>query len=146
MNTVEDLITDLTALPEFINEIVEFTMEDKSEDIEDFNRTQLQQKGVDAFGKALGDYAQSTIREREKRGLQTSYVDLKFTGKFQNDIELNKKSDLTYDLTSGDVKWQSGELSDKYPEAIGLTDENEDRLTELIIKNIEFRLDKIFCE
>lgn len=55
--------------------------------IEDMNRDQLSQ-GLDTQGMVMQEgYSDQWGAEREAKGLQTDFVDLKFTGSFHKEIE-----------------------------------------------------------
>jgi len=61
----------------------------------DFNTNkQLNRKGVDSKSKPLlPKYADSYVRIRVKKGLQTDHVDLNFTGAFQKSITITVEND-----------------------------------------------------
>jgi hypothetical protein len=141
MDTVEDLIQQLKDLPETVQRGVDKAVIDDQYEIAEINREQLL-SGIDAEGNPLGEYRESTKAARRRRGLQTDYIDLKFTGKFQRSFEIDKKGD-DYSLTAKDPKWED-KLMQRWPDAIGIQKENEDRVTEIIKENIEFETDKIF--
>lgn len=141
MGTVEDLIIKLKELPQFIEEVVDNYLTDNEEDVLDLNKAQLLNAGVDSEGVPLGEYSARTKEERQKKGLQTDFIDLRYTGEFQDKMDLIKTGEAERTLTSTDSKWQSGELSDRFPDAIGLTPVSEDILTDAIIKEIEFQVD-----
>jgi len=145
MNTFEDLIGKLKSLPLLVKATMDGTINNNADNIADMNRAQMLVLGVDADGIELGEYAAFTIKQRQERGLQTDYIDLRFTGDFQNSIGLNKIGD-TFELGASDVKWEDSisglNLSERWPAAIGLTDDNEDRITAVIEHNTDLEVDK----
>ena len=63
-----------------------------------------------------------------------------FTGKFQDSIDLTKNNN-EFEINATDGKWDGNEisptLSQQWPDALGLIDTNEDKLTEKLIDEID---------
>lgn len=138
--TVEDLVKKLKGLPKFIEDVVEIYYNDNKEEILDLNKAQLLNSGVDSEGKPLGEYAPFTVEERQKKGLQTDFIDLRYTGKFQDRMQLSKNGVKgEREMTSRDPKWGSddGVLRKAFPDAIGLTPNSQEILTTDIEKEID---------
>jgi len=141
MSSVEELIEQLKQLPETVERAVDKAIIDDSFEIEEINRQQLL-SGFDAEGNPLGEYKESTKRIRRSRGLQTDFIDLRFTGKFQKSLTTEKSGDDYY-LTATDPKWED-KLTQRWPDAVGIQEANEDKVTKVIVENIEFETDKMF--
>ena len=105
-------------------------------DIADINREQLS-KGLDVNDKSFGDYAESTKIIRKKKGLQTAFIDLDFTGRSTKSITTKKKSDTNYTLEAN-PQWDQK----RFPDAIGISKEGEKEVTEIIVENIEADLNQ----
>lgn len=131
MPDLNDLIRDLKDIPKLIREGVERGMLGDSVDIADLNRDQLA-KGKDRDGEGLGSYAPLTKKIREKKGLQTGFIDLSFTGKSKNSITVKKQTRNKFDLVSV-PRWDES----RFPKAIGIAEKNEDKLTRIVTDNIE---------
>ncbi len=136
MPKIEDLIEDLSSLKETIQDAVDRAIIGDSFDIAEINREQLL-SGFDSAGNALGEYAESTKRIRQKRGLQIDHIDLKFTGYSQAGLGTSKLDDNKYQLTTN-PRWDEK----RFPEAIGIQEANEDKVTDIIVINIEAVLDQ----
>lgn len=105
------------------NTLIKQVVQDFDVEITELNKDQLK-KGKKKDNSSLGTYRPFTIEERLKRGLQVSFVDLRFTGSFQDNMKLAIKGS-TFDFTSTDKK--SDMLADKYGDLIfGLTEENKE--------------------
>ncbi len=139
--SVEDLIVKLKGLHKFAKVSAVNAIEDKKEDITDLNKAQMLVLGVDNEGIQLGEYAPFTVQERQKKGLQTEFIDLRFEGDFQDGIVVNKIGDTEFDMTSTDSKWED-KLMSPFPDAIGLTDESEDKLTNELINKVDSEVDE----
>lgn len=138
MQDIGKLIDFLEDLPEILTEGVQRAIDENKDDIVDLNRVQLQIFGVDASGKPLGEYAQLSKKLREERGLQTDFIDLRFTGESQDSMKIKQKDDTSYELVADTINWDTNRFDD----AIGLVDENEDKLTDIIIKQLEFEIER----
>lgn len=141
MQGVEDLIRKLKGLPEFLRQRSNVAMYELSQGIVDMNKQQLL-AGVDSMGDSLGNYSPSTVTIRKAKGLQTDHIDLRFTGEFQGSLNIEKKGDAFVE-TARDPKWNEL-LEPRWPDALGLTDSNEEKLTEQIIKKLDTDLNNYF--
>jgi hypothetical protein len=105
------------------NKLAAEILEERSKEATDLNRAQLR-AGKRKDNTSLGTYRPFTIEERLKKGLQVSFVDLRFTGSFQDKMDLQIKGN-TFDFPSSD--WKFDKLVDKYGEGItGLSDESKE--------------------
>jgi hypothetical protein len=139
--TVQELIGKLKGLESFVNDSAAFALKVNSDEILDLNKAQMIVAGVDADGDQLGQYAPFTVEERSKKGLQTEYIDLRFTGEFQDKMELIPTGKTEVEFDSKDPKWDS-DISKQWPDALGLTSDNEERAGDMIIKVIDVNVDK----
>ncbi len=137
--TVADLIKKLKILPEFIRLSSDLAIIGNDDEIVDLNKAQLLVVGVDSDGKQLGTYSPFTVEKRKQKGLQTDFIDLRFTGDFQDNMVIKKTGRSQFELDSTDPKWSFEILRnpDAWPHAIGLTDDNENRVTLLLVRVIE---------
>jgi hypothetical protein len=134
MATLEDLLSDLKRIPELVQDGVDRAMLGDTFDVVQINKDQLL-SGIDAAGKELGQYAPSTKKARQRKGLQTDHIDLKFTGASQDSLGISKLNDSKFEMTAN-PRWDQK----RFPEAIGFTKENEDKVSEIVIVNIEANL------
>ncbi len=145
---IRDLIEKLKSLPSFVEDKADEAIESDKEHILDLNKAQMLVAGVDNEGISLGDYSPKSVQIRQKKGLQTDHIDLRFTGDFQDSLRIDKKKKAEFDLTATDGKWAGNEitpnLSQQWPDALGLTDDNEDKVTENTTGHIEREAEKYF--
>lgn len=103
------------------------------------NNTELM-KGLNTEGQVIQrGYSKPYARKRQKKGLQTSYVDLYFTGKFQNSSKpvkvvegLDINSDATYEKY----------LRNNYENIRGLNKEQSEAKAEKIANELAVELKK----
>jgi hypothetical protein len=145
MATVEDLIKKLTLLPKLVKTSANMAIDKNKEDIVDLNKAQMLVLGVDADGDQLGEYAPLSVEIRDDAGLQTDYIDLRFTGKFQDSMNIKKK-DKGFELIATDGKWDGNSISptlkERWPDALGLIPDNENKVTNIITGNIDRAVSK----
>lgn len=98
---------------------------------------QMYNKGIDALGDSLGDYSQVSV---EVYGKRAGHIQLKDGGEFYDsfvvlvldDSFIIRANTIKNDSIKGDV-----DLTTRFgDDIIGLTEENRDIITELIMKNI----------
>lgn len=142
MGTVEDLIVKLKNLPTFVDLVGDNSIAENEDTIIDLNKAQMIVLGIDADGDQLGEYTPYSSQIREAAGLQTEFIDLRFTGDFQDSIELNLTPN-GYEIDATDEKW-TDKIEPRFPDALGLIDDNEDRVTNIITSKIEKESEKYF--
>lgn len=77
-----------------IDTAIRSTVEENKFQLKEYNLESLRDHGEKADGEKLRPgYSSPYKRRRVKRGLQVSYVDLKFTGKFYGQIEIIAEPD-----------------------------------------------------
>jgi len=138
MPTIEQLIENLKDIKSIVQDGVDRAIIGDEFDIVGLNKEQLL-SGIDANSQPLGSYAESTKKIRQRRGLQTDFIDLSFTGKSQDSIRTNKISDNSFEI-SAEPRWDQK----RFPDAIGITEENEKEVTEIVILNVEAVLNEKF--
>lgn len=139
-NSVEALIAKLDELPEFVQDISNNSIEDNSENILDLNRSQMLVSGIDSEGDSLGEYSAFTVQKRKDKGLQTEFIDLRYTGEFQDSLILQQDKDA-YFIGALDPKWQD-EIQPRWPDALGLTEDSESKVTEILTNEIDIKVDR----
>ena len=77
--------------------------------------------GENGEGQQIGTYAPTTIQARSRRGLQTNYIDLFFTGDFFQGMDVIDSGD-SYSVFSS-VSYAT-DLDIRYPMIFGVQDEN----------------------
>ena len=139
------LIDKLKDLKQYTSKQVDGIVNDYKQNIVGLNKAQMQEKGIKATGELIQPegYKPFTIRERQKKGLQTAYVDLKYTGKFQDSIDLKKTSTLKYKIDATDPKYRE-KLLPRYGEILGLTTDNLGKVGKLIEKNLFPKIQNYF--
>lgn len=115
--------------------------------IETMNRGQLKE-GEDATGKDLGEYGAWRKAQREEVGLQTDFIDLKFEGNFYESIYAegkmkNNKPAISIDTTSPE-DWNAIREDDRFKDALGLNQENRDKVGMMIATEIRNELLKYY--
>jgi hypothetical protein len=154
LGTIEDLIEKLKGIQAFIKKEAQNAIEENKKEILDLNKAQMLVLGVDSNDDKLGEYAEVSIfgdptRDipgRLARGLQVEFIDLRYTGEFQDSEVLykskdNQKDEFEYTMDATDPKWQD-DLSPRWPEAIGLNEDNQGKTAEIITNNVWQKVDK----
>lgn len=98
-------------------------------------------KGQTAEGKAIGKYASSTKKQRQRKGLQVAFVDLEQTKNYHSSFAISYLEDRI-ELNAPDVPY-SIFLDNRYKDLFGLTKENLSRLSKLIEEECTTRLNKL---
>ena len=97
---------------------------------EDINNKIMQRGYSPAYGK-----------RRKKSGLQTSFVDLKFTGQYQDTKRLFK-TNKGFDIRS--AADYEAHLRANFPDHVGLNKVNADEIAELLATDLAVEIDKYF--
>ena len=127
---IKNLITKLQGFEEFVDVVIDITMEEKFPDLV---RSQLSE-GINSQGNDIQiGYSNMWAEERFKRGLQTDFVDLNFSGRFYKSLETIEVGD-EYFLDSN-VPYAS-DIFDRYPNILGLTNENKSIIINTLRKEI----------
>jgi len=107
--------------------------------IVELNNAQLMAgKNIDSNIMQSG-YSPNYARRRRKKGLQTSFVDLKFTGKYQDSRKGQKVKD-GLNVVSG-VDYEKY-LRGNFPRHVGLDDKNSEEIASLLEKEVAVLIEK----
>ena len=105
--------------------------EDIAQYVKDDNFVRIHIKGQKVDGSKIGNYTSKVyVDKRNKKGLQTSYIDLKFSGDLANSLGL-RPINGGWEVTVGEEDL-AGYLEDRYGQIWGLTDENLAKIEEMI--------------
>ncbi len=137
MPDIEDLLSDLKAIKSTIQDGVDRAMLGDTVDIVQVNKDQLL-SGFDINNNPLGQYAPSTKKIRERKGLQTGHIDLSFTGRSQDSLNISKLDDSNFEITS-EPQWDQK----RFPDAIGIAEKDEQKVTDIVIENVEAVLNEL---
>jgi hypothetical protein len=144
MPTIEELISNLEELKSTIQNSVDNTMLNEENGIVDINREQLL-SGLDANGQQLGEYKPLSKKIRSEAGLQTDFIDLRFTGATQDSMFVSKLNDSTFELSTRiEENWEKGKNKGRF-DAIGISESNHQQVTDIIVFNVEAVLNEKFA-
>jgi|2_EtaG_2_1085320.scaffolds.fasta_scaffold36238_2 hypothetical protein len=109
-----------------------------------FNRKRLS-AGEDAEGKDLGEYGVWRTEQREERGLQTEFIDLKFEGKFHESIYtegklLSAKTPAVVFKTTSPEDWAAIQEDNRFKDALGLNQEDRNKVGMMVALEIRNKL------
>lgn len=139
MVSFEKFIKRFQKLPEYLREKGGELLLKHQRQIVDLSTGQLMQgKNVKSDIMQKG-YSTQYGKRRKKAGLQTSFVDLKFTGKYQ-DTKKGVKTKEGMNIISG-VDYEKY-LRGNFPDHVGLTKENADIVAKIIEKEIAVLIKK----
>lgn len=149
MKELKSLINKFRFSDQFVvNKTAEFLSNNSTADIvENLNRQQLVE-GEDSLGKDLGGYSLQRTVERRDAGRQTDFIDLKFTGDFHDSIFAQGKTNgnTKASLVMGSVgdKWDEIQEDVRFKDAIGLNQENLNRVGDMIAEHLIKELNKYY--
>lgn len=133
MVTIDEFIKRFKGLPEYLRNISGELLMKHERKIVDLNKAQLKE-GYNRFDKIMQNgYSPQYAKKRKKEGLQTSYVDLNFSGKFQKGLHGVKQStgmDILSDVDYG--YWLRG----NFPGHAGLTEKNADIIKKDLVNEV----------
>ena len=122
---------DEDSLMETVVNDVEFQKE-----VVEQNQSQLYDEGIEADGTSLGNYAARTVSYKENiaGGLgydtKSDHVTLKDTGYMYSTMKVNPQgADFT---VNADMKKSNVDLEVVYPDALGLTDESIEKISNTV--------------
>ena len=134
---IKKLDKAITELPNIVNAAVR----DNAAEVIKMNVGQ-HLKGQTAKGSKLGNYAEGTKKQRRKKGLQVSFIDLEDTKNYHKNFAISYLKDRI-ELESPETPY-SIFLSNRWNDLFGLTKENLDKLSKLIEPFCQRELNKIF--
>jgi len=128
MVTLPTFINRLSGLQKFATEKMKDIVLGYSKKITDLSNSQLL-KGLNVEGKVIQKgYSRTWGKARKLRGLQTQFVDLKYSGNFQNGSKVVAVGE-GFDIQS-DVDYEA-DLRDRYGNIRGLTEEQAEEIANL---------------
>lgn len=123
-------------MPEYLNKAGQDVLLKHNNEIVKLSNEQLM-KGVNTKGETMQKgYSAGYSKLRQKKGLQTGFVDLKFTGKYQKTKKL-VKYDYGVDIRS--AADYEAHLRANFPDHVGLTVPN----ALIISKKMEVEISKL---
>lgn len=143
MVELEVFIKRLHGLTDFVNKVGADLLLEKEKEIVNMNNEQLLK------GKNISDdimqrgYSTQYGKKRRKAGLQTSYVDLKFTGAYQ-DSRKGMKAKGGMNIVSG-VDYEKY-LRGNFPDHVGLNKVDSDIVAAMIQKPLAVLIKKYLVE
>ena len=129
MVTLDEFIKRLGRLPSFLEKKSSELLLKHEREVVALNNAQLME-GLNTEGKTMQKgYSKGYSSKRKKAGLQTSFVDLRFSGAYQ-DSRRGVKSDKGIDIESNTdyEKYLRG----NFPKHVGLTKESSEKIAELL--------------
>lgn len=93
---------------------------------------QLGEEGIDSNDRSLGEYAPFTVNFRRSKGLQVDFIDFKVTGQYWDSWRIEVKNDSIIIYTDQE---RFDELVNELrfsPDHVGLTEENKERLKDIL--------------
>ena len=108
--------------------------------IAEYNRKQMLE-GEDSNEQDLGQYGAWRTMQRDERGLQTGFIDLKFDGNFHESIyvegEILANRPAVVINTTSPEDWNAIKEDDRFKDALGLKGENRDKVGMMIALEIQ---------
>lgn len=111
---------------------------------------QLYEKGIDSLGNPItglygAEYAPLTVQIKRAKGQRYDHITLRDTGKFYKSFYVLVQKDY-FEINADDTSHYDAPLFQVYGEDVaGLTEDNKERLRELILENyINFLRNEIF--
>ena len=122
MGTVTEVKARFERIVAEFGQLIVSTYKDTEDRLVFYNKEQMLD-GLDSKGKALGEPAPMTKDIKGALGLQTDWIDLKFTGEFQSAMYAKELTEDYAELSSTD--WKTSELTGRFGDDIfGLSPEN----------------------
>ena len=95
---------------------------------------QLFNEGVDSLGDSLGEYSPFTVELKKIKGQPTDRITLKDTGDFYRTFKVEVKDDSFF-INANPIKDDSNLFDDFGSEIVGLTEENQIKVSKTILDN-----------
>ena len=95
---------------------------------------QLFNEGVDSLGYSLGEYSPFTVELKKIKGHPTDRITLKDTGDFYRTFKVEVKDDSFF-INANPIKDDSNLFDDFGSEIVGLTEENQIKVSKTILDN-----------
>jgi hypothetical protein len=135
----EEFVERVKALEYMVKKIASELLFKRSQQIVKMNRTQLMQ-GKNIEEKTIQEgYSKPYAKKRQKKGLQTRFVDLYFTGKFQKGLKGVKNIEgLDIESSAEYEKYLRG----NYPGIMGLNKQDAELIAQAIAEELAKQLKK----
>lgn len=105
-------------------------------------RNQLGEFGIDALGDSLGEYAPFTVQKRTELGLQTGHIDFKVTGDYWASWTVTVNREAITIVTDPQLFSELVNDLGFAPEHVGLTPDNLNKLTAVMLTRYQIYLNK----
>jgi len=129
--TIDEFARRWDGLKDFILHDISRITKEKAAIVEEMQRKRLA-KGKSTEGKTIQKgYSPGYAKRRKKRGLQTNYVDLNFTGEFYESLEIKELAEVGEFETISYVDY-SKYILDRYIGVLGINKEDGKKLKEII--------------
>ena len=102
------------------------------------NEQLIEGKGFDSKIMQSG-YSPGYAKIRQRKGLQTGFVDLKFSGKYQDSRKAQKAKDGINIVSNVDYEKH---LRNNFPTHVGLTEKNAEQIKKLVAKDLAVEIEK----
>jgi len=102
------------------------------------NEQLIEGKGFDSKIMQSG-YSLGYAKIRQRKGLQTGFVDLKFSGKYQDSRKVQKAKDGINIVSNVDYEKH---LRNNFPTHVGLTEKNAEQIKKLVAKDLAVEIEK----
>jgi len=145
MIAIDEFSVRLDGLKEFVIGDIDRIMVENNNFVEDLQRSQLE-VGKNIEEKTIQQgYSPGYAKRRQRKGLQTKFVDLKFTGEFYKSLELTPiEKQGEFNIISFVDYYPY--LIKRYPAIIGLSEKNLEKLKELLVKSLNVSIKKYLLE
>ncbi len=95
---------------------------------------QLFNDGIDSLGDSLGEYSPFTVELKKAKGQPTDRITLKDTGDFYKTFKVEVKDDSFF-INANPIKDDNNLFDDFGSEIVGLTEDNQKKISKTILDN-----------
>ena len=95
---------------------------------------QLFNDGIDSLGDSLGEYSPFTVELKKAKGQPTNRITLKDTGDFYKTFKVEVKDDSFF-INANPIKEDTNLFDDFGSEIVGLTEDNQKKISKTILDN-----------
>ena len=95
---------------------------------------QLFNEGIDSLGDSLGEYSPFTVELKQAKGQPTDRITLKDTGDFYKTFKVEVKDD-SFLINANPIKEDTNLFDDFGSEIVGLTEDNQKKISKTILDN-----------
>lgn len=97
----------------------------------ELNQDQLFEQGIQADNTVTGSYSPMTVRMKQAMGQRTDHITLSDTGEFYESMKVEVNEDKA--VITGDTEKDDQDLIDRWPKALGLTEDSLNDVMPLVI-------------